>query len=178
MKTFRFLQFKVYKDAKNYFKTILIISERVKNYSFRDQIRRASLSIMLNIAEGSAKKSDIEFARFLEISIGSLNEVVACLNIMNELKKLSDDEYNKLLNISEELAKQLGGEVVREDGNVLLATLPASSYAKFKKELAQIGSSPVFPKATVPKEMKDDLSLAAGAKSKEPISIRIHLVPE
>jgi four helix bundle protein len=109
MKTFRFLEFKVYKDAKEYFKSILLISERIKNYSFRDQIRRASLSIMLNIAEGSAKKSDIEFARFLEISIGSLNEVVACIDIMKELKKIDAIEHNNIMIKSEELAKQLGG---------------------------------------------------------------------
>jgi four helix bundle protein len=109
METFRFLQFKVYKDTKLYFKEIIVISERIKNYSFKDQIRRASLSIILNIAEGSAKKSDIEFARFLEISIGSLNEVVACLDVMHDLKKLTEKEYTSLLQKSEELAKQLGG---------------------------------------------------------------------
>jgi len=109
MQTFRFLQFKVYKDAKKYFKIILIFSERIKNYSFKDQIRRASLSIILNIAEGSAKRSDIEFARFLEISIGSLNEVVACIDIMKELKKINEKEYNQLIKESEKLAKQLGG---------------------------------------------------------------------
>ena len=90
--------------------------------------------------------------------------------------KISDRE--KAVSQVQELAKQLGGEVVREDGNVLLTSLPVSSYAEFEKGLAQIGSSPVFPKATAPKEMKDDLSLAAGAKSKEPLFIRIHLVPE
>ena len=109
METFRFLKFKVYSDSKNYFKKILITSERIKNYSFKDQIRRASLSIILNIAEGSAKKSDIEFARFLEISIGALNEVVACLDIMKELKKINEKEYEELIILSEELAKQLGG---------------------------------------------------------------------
>jgi len=109
METFRFLHFKVYIDAKLYFKRILVISERVKNFSFRDQIRRAALSIILNIAEGSAKKSDIEFARFLEISIGSLNEVVACLDIMKELGKINNQEYDDLLLKSENLAKQLGG---------------------------------------------------------------------
>ena len=109
MDTFRYLQFKVYKDAKNYFKIILILSERIKNYSFKDQIRRAALSVILNMAEGSAKKSDIEFARFLEISIGSINEVVACIDIMKELKKINEKEYNELIQKSEELAKQLGG---------------------------------------------------------------------
>jgi len=109
METFRFLQFKVYKDSKEYFKKILIISERVQNYSFKDQIRRAALSIILNIAEGSAKKSDTDFARFLEITIGSLNEVVACVDIMKEMKKISDKEYIEILQESEDLAKQLGG---------------------------------------------------------------------
>ncbi|MDI6763028.1 MAG: zf-HC2 domain-containing protein [Thermodesulfobacteriota bacterium] len=90
--------------------------------------------------------------------------------------KISDRE--KAVSQVQELAKQLGGEMVREDGSVLLASLPVSSYGEFEKGLAQIGSSPVFPKATVPKEMKDDSSLAAGTKSKEPIFIRIHLVPE
>ena len=111
METFRFLNFKVYKDAKDYYKRILIISERVKSYSFKDQIRRAALSIILNISEGSARKSDKEFARFLRISIGSLNEVVACIDILKELKKINDHEYIELLSISEELAKQLGGFV-------------------------------------------------------------------
>jgi four helix bundle protein len=109
MELFRFLHFKVYKDAKNYFKEILLISERVKSYYFKDQIRRAALSVMLNISEGSAKRSDIEFARFLEISIGSLNEVVACLDIVYDLKKISDNEHKKLIVQAEELAKQLGG---------------------------------------------------------------------
>ena len=41
METFRFLHFKVYIDAKLYFKRILVISERVKNFSFRDQILKS-----------------------------------------------------------------------------------------------------------------------------------------
>ena len=67
------------------------------------------MSVILNIAEGSAKKSDKEFARFLEISIGSVNEVVACLDIMRELKKINLKEYERLMLQSEELVKQLGG---------------------------------------------------------------------
>jgi hypothetical protein len=79
--------------------------------------------------------------------------------------KIGDRE--KAISRVRELAKQLGGQIVREDGDVLLASVPVSSYAEFEKELAQIGSPPVAPKATVQKEMKDDLSLSVGAKSKE-----------
>jgi four helix bundle protein len=81
----------------------------VKDFSFRDQIRRAALSIILNIAEGSAKKSDKDFAKFLEISVASANEVTACLDIMHDLKKISDSEFNRLLAESDSIVKQLGG---------------------------------------------------------------------
>ncbi|MBM4350026.1 MAG: zf-HC2 domain-containing protein [Deltaproteobacteria bacterium] len=107
--------------------------------------------------------------------------------------KISDRE--RAISRIQELAKQLGGKVVKEDGDVLLASLPASTLAEFEKELAQVGFPPSAPKAGVQKEMKDDSKLAAGTKSTEPeakgkepsrsavpreniISIRIHLVPE
>lgn len=80
--------------------------------------------------------------------------------------KISDRE--KAISQLQDLAKQLGGEMVREDGNVLLASLPASSFAEFEKGVIEVGFPPMAPQATAPKEMKDDLSLAAGAKSKEP----------
>jgi len=113
MDTFRFLKFKVYKDSISFYKKILLISSNINKLSLRDQIKRAALSIILNIAEGSAKKSDADFARFLEISIGSLNEVVACLNVLEELKSINETEIHSAYNESEELAKQLGGFIKR-----------------------------------------------------------------
>ena len=92
MRTFRFFDFPVYTQAKGFYKQILVISLRVKDYSFRDQIKRAALSVVLNIAEGSAKKSDKEFAKFLEISIASANEVAACIDLMFDFKRIT--QYN------------------------------------------------------------------------------------
>jgi four helix bundle protein len=46
-----------------------------RDFSFRNQIQKAGISIMNNIAEGFERKSDVEFARFLEISKGSCAEV-------------------------------------------------------------------------------------------------------
>ncbi|MBM4338372.1 MAG: hypothetical protein FJ110_02405 [Deltaproteobacteria bacterium] len=106
--------------------------------------------------------------------------------------KISDRE--KAYSQVQELAKRMGGEVTRENVDVLQASLPASTYAEFENELTQIGSPPAAPKPIVPKGMKDDLKLAAG-KSKEQeekgkelsqpmalkentISIRIHLILE
>jgi hypothetical protein len=79
--------------------------------------------------------------------------------------KISDRE--KAFVQVQELAKKMGGEVVKEEGDILQASLPYSTYAEFEKELAQISSPPATPKPTVPKEMKDDLRPAAGVKSKE-----------
>ena len=46
-----------------------------QDFGFRNQIQKAGISIMNNIAEGFERKSDVEFARFLEISKGSCAEV-------------------------------------------------------------------------------------------------------
>lgn len=67
------------------------------------------MSISLNIAEGSAKNSDKDFARFLYISIGSIHESVACLNILAEKKYISQEVYKKFLSEAESLSRQLGG---------------------------------------------------------------------
>ncbi len=109
MNTFRFVNFPVYNQAKYFYKDILKVTNNIKDFSLRDQIKRAALSIILNIAEGSAKKSDKEFARFLQISLGSVNEVFACLDVMFDNNLISKDDHNRLTDNCEEIAKQLGG---------------------------------------------------------------------
>src|SRR4030067_495726 len=77
---FRFKNFKVYQDSKTFCKVCRDIVNRYiksKDKDLASQIERALNSIVLNIAEGSADNSDIEFARFLGISIRSVYETVA-----------------------------------------------------------------------------------------------------
>ncbi|MCX6741217.1 MAG: four helix bundle protein [Candidatus Parcubacteria bacterium] len=109
METFRFADFPVYKKSKVFYKNILIITQKMRDFELKDQIRRAALSVILNIAEGSAKKSDKDFAKFLQISLGSINEVFACLDIMNESKLISQTNFEKLKLQCADIAKQLGG---------------------------------------------------------------------
>ncbi len=109
MEVFRFFKFPVYKAAVAYYKDIVKITDKINNYNLKDQAKRAALSIVLNIAEGSAVKSDKEFARYLEKSLGSINEVVACLHIMKESEFISDKLYQTMIFQSEIIAKQLGG---------------------------------------------------------------------
>ena len=109
MDTFRFLNFPVYQKAKNFYREILHSTNNLAIYSLRDQIRRASLSIVLNIAEGSARKSDKEFVRFLQLSLGSVNEVVACLDMMLDNQMIGQADFSRLNSNYSEIAKQLGG---------------------------------------------------------------------
>jgi len=70
---------------------------REELYGLTSQIRRAATSVLLNLAEGSARKSPKEYARFLNISIGSLVEVDACLKIAKSLNYLESFKDTILL---------------------------------------------------------------------------------
>jgi four helix bundle protein len=75
-----------------------------KDFGLKDQIRRASVSIMANIAEGHGRRTNTEFANFLNIARGSVAEVQSHLYIAVGLdyieKKDFDDLYQTLTEIS------------------------------------------------------------------------------
>jgi four helix bundle protein len=76
----------------------------LRDYSFRDQIQRAVISIMNNIAEGYERKGNKEFTKFLYIAKGSCAEVRSMLYLALDLeyvsKKEFDDSYIKSIEIS------------------------------------------------------------------------------
>ena len=111
MKTFRFLDFKVYADAKLFYKKCILLTKTFTRdyWELKDQLIRAALSVCLNIAEGSAKYSDKDFKRFLENSLGSINECMACLDIAYDINLISPMEFNNFINEAESITKQLGG---------------------------------------------------------------------
>ena len=108
MNTFRFRKFKVYADAKRLNLEIFRVSKNFPS-DLRSQVVRSSLSVVLNIAEGSAKTSDKDFNRYLENALGSVNETVAGLEIAFELQLLSSSELERLTDLADEVARQLGG---------------------------------------------------------------------
>ncbi len=67
-----------------------------ERYGFGDQLRRASVSISSNIAEGSARDSEREFVHFLSISLGSAFEVETQLLIAYNLKYINDQTLQVL----------------------------------------------------------------------------------
>lgn len=109
--SFRFLKFKVYQDSKLLHREIVKVSKKFpKDFCYlRNQIRRSSFSIVLNIAEGSAKTSDKDFNRYLEISMGSANETAAGLDVALSEELLSESKYKELSQLTEEIVNRLGG---------------------------------------------------------------------
>ena len=84
-KKFRFRNFQVYKDARKFSFDLKKLSNekfpKSEQYGLKSQLWRALDSIVLNIAEGSDRSTDKDFALFLNRSHTSLNEVVACLDL-------------------------------------------------------------------------------------------------
>ena len=73
-----------------------------------DQLRRSSLSIVLNIAEGSSKQSDKDFNRFIAMSLGSVDETMANLEISLDLKLIKPSQFRNFEIKLESLSNQLG----------------------------------------------------------------------
>ena len=108
---FSFEDLKVYQKALEFIDiTYKATNNFPKNedYALSSQFKRASVSIALNIAEGSGD-TNAQFNRFLNISNGSIKECVVCSTIAKRLNYLSeDDDYNNRLRL-EELSKMTSG---------------------------------------------------------------------
>ena len=109
--TFRFRNFKVYQEAKKLHIEVAKLTNKFPNgyYYLKDQINRSSLSVVLNIAEGSSKRSDKDLNRYLENSMGSVNETVSGLEIAIDSNLISQEIFSDLENRYGEVVKQLGG---------------------------------------------------------------------
>ncbi len=70
---------------------------RAEIYGMRDQLRRASVSISSNIAEGAGRDSPADFARFLGIALGSANEVESLLVLSQRLNYLSEETSQPII---------------------------------------------------------------------------------
>ena len=79
------------------------------DYAFKDQIQRASVSIMNNIAEGFERRSNKELKQFLFIAKGSCGEVRSMLRLARDLEKLTGSQADKLTEKSTEVSRLLSG---------------------------------------------------------------------
>lgn len=98
-----------WQKAKNFTLRIYQCFNSCKDYGFRDQIQRAAVSTMNNIAEGFERKGDKEFSRFLFIAKGSCGEVRSMLYLAYDLKYISKANFEILYNNSLEISKIISG---------------------------------------------------------------------
>ena len=80
-----------------------------ERFGLTDQMRRAAVSVSSNIAEGSSRTSDVDFARFVEIGAGSLFEVVSQATVAKRQQFLPDSRFEAIYAMAEEQGRMLSG---------------------------------------------------------------------
>lgn len=106
----RFEDLECWKNARVFVRQIyeLTNSKQIKNdFSYQDQIRRASISIMNNIAEGFGRYNNKEFRRFLGFSAASSLEVRSMLYVAKDLGYLSNEIFEEMLETHNKLHSQI-----------------------------------------------------------------------
>ena len=107
-----FRNYKVWQDAVDYATRVYKVTTEMPWFEKKglcDQLQRAVVSISSNIAEGAAKPSDVEFAHFLDTSLGSAFEVETQLLISKNVGYISQDVYEDLLSGLNEIERQING---------------------------------------------------------------------
>lgn len=135
---------KVFKDVKVWAKAhdlivaiyrITRLFPREELHGLTSQLRRSAASIGANIAEGCGRRSDGEFARFLQIARGSASEVEYHLLLARDLGGLSATEHVSLQHRLEEIQRMLTSFVQR------IQAVRAAKAHQFRGREVQIASS-------------------------------------
>lgn len=108
MRNFR--EYDVWKNSIVFTKRIYIITSCFpvkEKYGIISQIQRASVSISSNIAEGCSRSTEKDFARFIQIALGSAFETENLLIISNEINYITSEQFDELKSELEIIQKQL-----------------------------------------------------------------------
>ena len=115
---------KTYRDLIVWQKSMALITEVYKvtknfphdeMYGLVVQMRRCSVSIPSNIAEGYGRNSTPDYIRFLKMALGSLYELQTQLDISQNLKYLQDDTFGQLFESSREVERMLSSLIRKLD---------------------------------------------------------------
>jgi len=108
----RFEDLICWQKARIIMKDIYSITKKgdfAKDYTLKDQIRRAGISVMLNIAEGFCRKSHKEFKQFLFYSHGSVGEIQSALYVAFDQEYITQNIFDDLYAKCEEDSKIISG---------------------------------------------------------------------
>jgi len=110
-----FEEIEVWQLARELVKEVYSITSADKinrNYSLKDQIQRAAISIMNNISEGFERHSDKEFVYFLKVAKGSAGEVRSMLYVLMDMKLIDDTQFLCLQEKAFAISKSLAGFIL------------------------------------------------------------------
>ncbi|MCZ7609880.1 MAG: four helix bundle protein [Ignavibacterium sp.] len=110
MKINSFEDLQVWKDSRILVKSIYQLTadgKFNKDFGLREQIQRASVSIMNNIAEGFERNNNKDYIKFLGYSKGSAGEVRSMLYVATDLGYVSDERFNSLHQLSVNIITQI-----------------------------------------------------------------------
>lgn len=106
----RFEEIEAWKTSRQLTGLIYRLSEQGlfgKDYGLKDQIRRASVSVMSNIAEGFESRTDTQFINFLGHAKGSAGEVRSQLYIALDLKYISQEQFREAYELADKSSRQI-----------------------------------------------------------------------
>ena len=110
MEDFYYRRLDVYQNAKTLSHEVCKLIKTFpseERYGLCDQLRRAVMSIPINIAEGFGRFSSKEKAHFIQIAYGSLNEVMCELELSQDENYINEDQLKELEKLIRPLSKQL-----------------------------------------------------------------------
>jgi four helix bundle protein len=106
----RFEEIEAWKTARELTRLIYAFTEVgqfSKDFGLRNQIQRAAVSVMSNIAEGFESRTQAQFLDYLGRSKASAGEVRCQLYIALDLKYLSDEQFNKVFDLADKSSRQI-----------------------------------------------------------------------
>ena len=135
----------VWQDARQLVAAVYTVSKtRTFNQDFglRDQIRRAAVSVMSNIAEGFERGTRKEFIQFLNIAKGSNGEVRSQLCVALDQKYIGESDFNNLRDTSVLLSKKLAAFIRYLEGYAANTRVKKPSRAASNQQLSTSNLQP------------------------------------
>ena len=116
----RFEEIEAWKTAKQLTNLIYDLGNQTgfnRDFGLRDQIRRASVSVMSNIAEGFESRTDIQFINFLGMAKASAGEVRAQLYVAFDQQYITEEQFNETYALAQTAARQIAKFISYLDAN-------------------------------------------------------------
>jgi len=108
----KFEDIEAWKKGRELAKDIYTVTgkgEFARDFSLKDQIRRAAVSVISNIAEGFSRQTDKEFVQFLHIAKGSTSEVQSQLYLGLDLDYINKEEFERLYDEADQVTRLISG---------------------------------------------------------------------